>query len=78
MGENSTISSIVAGGRVGAVGGAAQSLMRLAIRRFGGAFKQSVHRGVRCVKGVVGLKPFPWKGSVDSPGTQFPKKYPWS
>ena len=45
MGENSPISSIVAGGYVGAVGAVARWVIGFTTRRFGGAFRQVVRDG---------------------------------
>ena len=45
MGENALTSSIIVGGRVGAVGAVARWVIRFTTRRFGGAFRQVVRDG---------------------------------
>ena len=78
MGENALTSSIIVGGRVGAVGAAIRWVIRLATRRFGGAFRQSIRRGIRRARGVIGPEPYLRKGSGEGTGIQLPNEYPWS
>ena len=74
MSVNSPNSSIVACGRVGAVGDAVRWVVQLAEQGFCSRFGWSIRGGVQSGKGGDGLKPLSLDRFPGHHGTQFPKK----